>query len=87
MKTIAEKVKELPKKHQFDSRFQKVPQIIKAKMKKEIKLTPDIDLVLKNDIPYLERTIQPYISEDGTKYIMVRSEEGYKYAESLGNQK
>lgn len=83
MGNIAAKARELPDKFHFDSRFEKVPSKIKAKFKKEIKLTDDIDLVLKQNIPHIERTIEPYIGEDGTKYIMVSSEEGYKYAESL----
>ena len=83
MNAIATKAKELPEKFHFDNRFQKVPSKIKAKIKKEIKLTDDIDLVLKKNIPHIERTIKPHIDENGTKYIMVSSEEGFKYAESL----
>ena len=66
----------------FDSRFQKVPSKIQAKIKNEIKLTDDIELVLKKDIPNLSRTIKPY-ETNGEKYIMVRSEDGYRYAEQL----
>ena len=82
MEELASKAKALPRQFDFDSRFQKVPSKIKDKMKNEIKLTDDINLVLKNDVPNLSRTIKPH-DENGEKYIMVRSEEGYKYAESL----
>lgn len=82
MNALSRKAKALPEQHDFDSRFQKIPAKIKAKMKNEIKLTDDIELVLKNNIPNLSRTIKPY-KVRGEKYIMVRSEEGYKYAEKL----
>lgn len=83
MNELAAKAKELPEKFNFDSRFQRVPSAIKAKSKKEIRLTNDIDLVLKNDIPHIGRTIKPYMDENGKKYIMVNSEDGFKYAEKL----
>ena len=82
MEELARKAKALPRQFDFDGRFQKVPSKIKDKMRNEIKLTDDINLVLKNDVPNLSRTIKPH-DENGEKYIMVRSEEGYKYAESL----
>lgn len=82
MRELVDKAKALPEQYDFDSRFQKVPSRIKAKIKNEIQLTNDIDLVLKKNIPNLSRTIKPY-EENGEKYIMVRSEEGYKYAERL----
>lgn len=82
MNDLARKAKALPAQHDFDSRFQKVPSKIKAKLKNEIKLTDDIELVLKHNIPNLSRTIKAH-EENGEKFIMVRSEEGYKYAEQL----
>lgn len=83
MAELARKAKELPRQYDFDSRFQKVPSKIKAKMKKEIKLTNDIVLLLKQDIPNLAQTIQPHEDEEGRKYVMVRSDDGYRYAEYL----
>lgn len=85
MNELARKAKALPGQYDFDSRFEKVPSKIRAKMKNEIKLTDDIELVLKNNIPNLSSTIKPHEENDGTKYIMVLSEEGYKYAENLAN--
>ena len=79
---LARKAKTLPSQYNFDSRFQKVPSKITAKMKNEIKLTDDIELVLKRNIPHLPRTIKAH-EEAGEKYIMIRSEEGYKFAEQL----
>lgn len=83
MNELANKAKTLPAQHDFDSRFEKVPSKITAKIKNEIKLTNDITLLLKQDIPHIERTIVPHEEEDGTKYVMIQSEDGYKYAEKL----
>lgn len=82
---LARKARALPQQYDFDSRFQKVPSKIKAKIKNEIKLTDDIELVLKKDIPHLSRTIKAHEEDDGSKYIMILSEDGYKYAEKLAN--
>ena len=48
-------------------------------------MTDDIELVLKKDVPHLSRTIKAREEEDGAKYIMIRSVEGYEYAENLAN--
>ena len=85
MNELARKAKALPQQYDFDCRFQKVPSKIKAKLKNEIKLTDDIELVLKKDVPHLSRTIKAREEEDGAKYIMIRSVEGYEYAENLAN--
>lgn len=83
MAELARKAKDLPRLYDFDSRFQKATSKIKARMKKEIKLTNDIVLLLKQNIPNLEQTIQPHEDEEGRKYVMVRSDDGYRYAEYL----
>lgn len=83
MHELAKKAKALPAQHDFDNRFDKVPSKVIAKMKNEIKLTNDITLLLKQNIPHIERTIVPHEEEDGTKYVMIQSEDGYKYAEKL----
>lgn len=83
MHELAKKAKALPAQHDFDNRFNKVPSKVIAKMKNEIKLTNDITLLLKQNIPHIERTIVPHEEEDGTKYVMIQSEDGYKYAEKL----
>lgn len=76
---LVEKVKEFPKRYKFDKKFAKVPSAIKAKVKEIIRLTTNIDLVLKDYIPNIDHVI---LSQEvnGKKYIMIESEEGYKYA-------
>lgn len=80
---LASLAKTLPEKQGFDNCFEKVPKSINARyVKDEIPLTPDIALLIKNEIPQLEDTIRPYTSA-GVKYIMVQSDAGYDYAEGL----
>ena len=85
MYELASKAKALPSQYGFDSRFQTVPSKIKAKIRNPIRLTPDIELVLKNNIPYIGRTIKAHQEDDGAKYIMILSEDGYEYADNLAN--
>lgn len=61
-----------------------MPDRIKAKMIRDtIPLSKDIDLVLKNDVPDIVRTLKAYEEDDGSKFIMIRSDEGYDYAKGL----
>lgn len=83
MNELADKAKALPAQYDFDNRFEKVTSKITAKMKNEITLTNDIILVLKQNIPHIERTILAHEAEDGSKFVMIQSEIGYKYAENL----
>ena len=86
-KELVLKIKQLPGGHQFDAKFFKVPDRIKAKMIKDtIPLSKDIDLVLKKDVPDIARTIKAYEEDDGSKFIMIRSNEGYDYAKGLNQE-
>ena len=75
---------ELPEKRNFDRRFTKVPRAIKRKLKTIVALTEDISLsVADNGNPSLRNVIKSHKDEEGCKYIMVKSEEGYSYAKGL----
>jgi hypothetical protein len=80
IKELTTKITNLPTQDKFDVKFNKVPKIVKDKFKNTINLTPEIDLVIKHDIPNLKRTFKPYEVE-GKHYIAILSEEGYKYAQ------
>lgn len=82
MDSLKSKINDLQKKNKFDNKFEKVPSAITKRMKKELKLTNEIDLIIKQDIPNLSSIIKPK-EEDGKKYIMVLSTEGYEYAKGL----
>lgn len=86
IETLKNKILELPKTSHFDNKFQKIPTKIRKRIKTEVKLTNEIDLIIKDDIPNLDQTIKPH-EENGKKYLMIQTEEGYQYAERLKNEK
>ena len=84
IKDLSKKALELPEKRNCDKKFTKVPKAINKKIKAIIPLTEDISLsVADNSNPSLKNVIKPHEDEEGCKYIMVRSDEGYSYAKSL----
>lgn len=85
MASLAEKARELPEKWKFDRRFTKDTSAVKSKFKKEYDLTNDIKLVLNQNIPDLDRTIQSFEDDEQNKYIMIRSEVGYSLAKKIEN--
>lgn len=86
MAPLVRKAKELPSKCGFDNRFNKVPSVIKSRFKQEYKLTDDIKLTLTNHIQNLGSTIKAYKDLEENKYIMIKSEEGYRIANSIRNE-
>lgn len=85
MDEIVGQVRNFPSKYKFDKKFQKVPKAIKAAIKDVIPLSPDIELVLKGYIPNIGQMIIPN-ELNGKKYIMIQSEDGYKYATGKNNE-
>ena len=83
--TLKTKIASLPRKHNFDNVFNKTPDEIKDKFKDVITLTPEIDLKIKQDILNIDRIIRAKEDDEGNKYIMIRSDVGFEYAEGLGN--
>ena len=76
------KLDKLPAKHKFDQRFNKIPSEVHKRFKNTLNLTPEIDLILKHDVANPQITFKSYDGADG-KYLMIRSDEGYKYAEKI----
>lgn len=81
IETLKTKIRELPQTHKepFDSRFEIVKSKITKRLKNTIKLTDQIELHLKQDIPNKESTIIPWLRPDGAKFVMIKSPEGYEY--------
>lgn len=75
------KVLDLPRIKQFDAKFVKDVSVIKSKIKNVIPLSPEMDLVMKQEIPQISQTIMGEIIK-GKKCIIIESEEGYEYAKS-----
>lgn len=80
---LKDKIRELPSKPRspFDNQFNIVKEKVKARFLSKVKLTPEIDLLIKGD--FADNTILAEVGNDGAKYVKVKSEEGYKYFKNL----
>ncbi len=76
---LKNKIRKLPETKKFDNQFNILRDQVKAKFINRIPLTTQIDLVLKEDIINLENVISAEEEADGTKYVKIRSDSGYKY--------
>ncbi|MFT3885629.1 MAG: nucleoid-associated protein [Flavobacteriales bacterium] len=75
-------IRSLPKKNPkkvFDEKFTIAKERVRARFLNTISLTPDIDLKLHRDIPDLENVVSAVQDSDGSKYVRIRSDQGYKY--------
>lgn len=77
---LKKKINKLSEKYKFDKKFTKKPSFIKDKFKNTIKLSDEIDLVIKNDVANPRKTFKAHKDIEGKKYIMILSDEGYLYA-------
>jgi hypothetical protein len=75
-KEIIQKVSELPEKKNFDSRFKIIKEDISKKMIQTIKITNQIDLVIKDAID-IKSIIVPDKEPDGRKILKLYTESGY----------
>lgn len=66
-------------KKPFDDQFSIIKKQIKKRFIKDIPLTPQIELHFKEEIPNLENVVTAEEDIDGTKYVKVKSEQGYQY--------
>lgn len=77
---LKERITTLPEKYKFDNKFSKKPGVIKDKFKFTIKLSEEMDLIIKHDVANPKKTFKAY-ETDGRKYIAILSEEGFDYAQ------
>jgi hypothetical protein len=78
---VKREIRELPtkSKKQFDEQFPIIKKQIKKRFIKDITLTPQIELHFKEEIPDLETVVTAELGTDGTKYVKIKSEQGYQY--------
>ena len=76
------KIDQLRDSDKFDAQFTKVPTAIKDKLKSVIKLTDELTLNIKHDIPGMDSKILPY-DQGRRKGITIISEEGYEFAKGV----
>jgi hypothetical protein len=88
MEKVKKEIRVLPtkSKKQFDEQFLIIKKQIKKRFIKDISLTPQIELHFKEEIPDLENVVTAEMDDDGTKYVRVKSEDGYKYFNNLKNR-
>lgn len=72
------KIRELPEKWNFDSRFSIKHEDVNKRISNRFKLTDTIDLVLKDYIPNIENSIVSEIDSEGTKWVKIKSDFGYE---------
>lgn len=72
------KIKKLPQKWNFDTRFGIKKEEIRKRQVNKIPLTDKIELVLKDYIQDLGNTIEPELDSEGNKYIKIRTDVGYE---------
>ena len=80
--TLKSKVDKLRSLDKFDAQFVKVPSAITDKVKSVIKLTDELSLNIKHDIPGMESKIQPF-EEGAKKGITIISPDGYEFAKGI----
>ncbi len=76
---IKTRISELPTKARspFDKQFNIVREKVKARFLSKVKLTSEIDLLIKGD--FALNTILAEVGQDGEKYVKIKSDDGYKY--------
>ena len=84
--TVKNSIKELSKTKKFDEQFNIVKEHVTARFLNKIQLTKQIDLHLKEDINDIDNVITAEEGKDGTKYVKIRSDSGYKYFNDLSKK-
>lgn len=81
-----EKVRNLPEKFNFDSQFPIAPEeVTSRKVKNKINLTDRMDLILRENIPELESTVQSFRDDEQRKWIAIRTDTGFDHFQ--GNER
>jgi len=76
MQKLAAEAKLLPEKKDFDSHFSIAPDVIRNKIKRQIRLGDNLDLRITGEISDFDTTFDTG-DDDGRKYLKIYSEEGY----------
>lgn len=77
MVRIADRIRQLPERSQFNGRFSVIREKLKKRIIKRLPLTPQLELVIKEAINW-DNSVQA-IEENGLKYIRIRTDTGFKY--------
>lgn len=81
---LKEDAKKLPESKDFDSHFVIVKSVIKARIKKQIRLAENLELQIKGEIPGYDKLFST--GEDTTgKFLKIYSDTGYEVFHKSGN--
>ena len=74
MKTLIDRVKELPEKYEFDRQFTSVSDSINIQIKKVYDVYPGVQVRIIDAIDDIPNTIQAYREPDGNRYIKIKTD-------------
>ncbi len=77
MPELISALKKLPEQFKFDTQFNLVPKMVKARIRK-FQLSGEIDLITKDGIEQFDEKIWAAENPDGKKLVMIHSPEGFK---------
>ncbi|TVT79307.1 nucleoid-associated protein [Pseudomonas sp. H3(2019)] len=77
IENLIKEANKLPTKSKFDPQFEIAPNIIKAKIKKQITLVENLELRITGEIKNHDETFDTGEENDGRKYLKIYSDEGY----------
>lgn len=80
------KLKDLPLKRGFDTQFSIDKTSIKKRVNK-IKLANNLFLNIEDNVENLENIIEPWMDEQGNKFLRIRTTEGYEYFKDIRDKK
>ncbi|WP_096510990.1 hypothetical protein [Filimonas lacunae] len=77
MNAVATNIRSLPDRCKFEGRFQIVRSCLKKRMIYKLNLTPQLELIIKEDIN-LDSSVLAF-TEHGEKYIKIKTDVGFNY--------
>lgn len=84
LKKLKEDAKKLPESKNFDSHFVIVKSVIKARIKKQIRLAENLELQIKGEIPNYEKVFSTGEDTNG-KFLKIYSDKGYEVFHKSGD--
>lgn len=73
LKTLKEKLYELPEKKKFDTQFNSVPSALKARIRKTYQVNASVEIKITDHVGDFKETIQAVEDADGKRFIKIRT--------------
>lgn len=85
LEKLKKEAKKLPESKGFDSHFVIVKSVIKARIKKQIRLAENLELQIKGEIPNYDKVFSTGEDTNG-KFLKIYSDDGYEVFHKSGNE-